>query len=124
MASATATLVCQALPGAAVHSIKADVSRGSSAASASSTLRRSFVGLHSHHFASVATKAQKCAASRKNGAGAPLSVQAVAAPAIRRGAEVEFETEVFKKEKISLAGGDEVCVLLWPPSFDCKGFAR
>jgi ketol-acid reductoisomerase len=35
----------------------------------------------------------------------------VAAPAVR-GADVEFQTEVFKKEKITPAGRDEVSRIL------------
>ncbi|CAM6104611.1 unnamed protein product [Calypogeia fissa] len=80
-------------------------------ASSPSVVRRSFDGLHSRQLYSMDTKAsKKCAAAASRNNGGALSVQAVAAPAIRRGAEVEFETEIFKKEKISLAGGDEYIV--------------
>lgn len=45
-----------------------------------------------------------------------MAAQMVAAPATR-GADVEFSTDVFTKEKITPAGRDEVC---WPSvsSFD------
>jgi ketol-acid reductoisomerase len=44
-------------------------------------------------------------ASRRGGA---MAAQMVAAPATR-GADVEFNTDVFRKDKIILAGRDEVC---------------
>jgi hypothetical protein len=124
MASATAALVSHAtLARSAVHSslgTKTDVSRASNTTSA--PLKRSFDGLHSHQLFSTKASLGKCAASsRKNGGSAALAVQAVAAPAIRRGAEVEFDTEVFKKEKITLAGGDEVWLHLKRAGIGLKG---
>jgi len=42
------------------------------------------------------------------GAAGNIRAVSVAAPVEQRGAEVEFETKVFKKEKVNLAGREEV----------------
>eukprot|EP00271_Cylindrocystis_brebissonii_P011765 TRINITY_DN29702_c0_g1_i1.p1 TRINITY_DN29702_c0_g1~~TRINITY_DN29702_c0_g1_i1.p1 ORF type:complete len:663 (-),score=154.42 TRINITY_DN29702_c0_g1_i1:332-2134(-) len=51
---------------------------------------------------------RSAAPSRRRAAGA-LTAQMVVAPA-KRGAEVEFETKVFKKEKVIMAGREEYIV--------------
>lgn len=69
----------------------------------------SFAGLRSVAFAPKLERSLRDAvtavpASRRAGA---LAASMVAAPAVR-GADVEFQTEIFNKEKITLAGRDEV----------------
>ncbi|BBM98371.1 ketol-acid reductoisomerase [Marchantia polymorpha subsp. ruderalis] len=74
---------------------------------------RSFDGLHRHQLL-IAKTAEKCLraavpAARNGRKGGAMCTQAVAMPATR-GTEVVFESKVFKKEKITLAGGDEYIV--------------
>lgn len=71
----------------------------------------SFAGLRSVAFApklerSLRDAVKAVPASRRAGA---LAASMVAAPAVR-GADVEFQTEIFNKEKITLAGRDEYIV--------------
>lgn len=67
----------------------------------------SFSGLRSVAFAPKLEKSLRAAvpAGRRNGGAMVASM--VASPAVR-GADVEFQTEIFSKEKITLAGRDEV----------------
>lgn len=69
----------------------------------------SFAGLRSVAFAPKLGKSlrEAVAASRRGGRAGALVASMVAAPAVR-GADVEFQTEVFNKEKITPAGRDEV----------------
>lgn len=49
--------------------------------------------------------------------GSALGARMVAAPAIKQPASLDFETSVFKKEKVSLAGHDEVGLPLFGPIY-------
>ena len=75
----------------------------------------SFAGLRSEAFAPKLEKSLRDAVaavpSAKTGCGGALAASMVVAPAVR-GTDVEFQTEVFKKEKITPAGRDEVSRLL------------
>lgn len=74
----------------------------------------SFAGLRSVAFAPKLERSLRDAvaavpASRRGGRAGALVASMVAAPAVR-GADVEFQTEIFNKEKITPAGRDEVSV--------------
>jgi hypothetical protein len=77
----------------------------------------SFAGLRSVAFGAKVERSLRDAVaavpSRSSGRGGAVAATMVAAPAVR-GADVEFQTETFKKEKITLAGRDEVSsVAFW-----------
>jgi ketol-acid reductoisomerase len=74
----------------------------------------SFAGLRSVAFAPKLERSLREAvaavpSSRRSGRGGAMVASMVASPAVR-GADVEFQTEVFKKEKITPAGRDEYIV--------------
>lgn len=48
------------------------------------------------------------AAAKRGGHGGALCARAVVSSPATRGVDVQFETQVFKKERITLAGRDEV----------------
>ncbi|KAL2653852.1 hypothetical protein R1flu_021980 [Riccia fluitans] len=90
-----------------------DARAASSSNGAAQQQMRSFEGLHRHqlHATKTAEKCRRAAVpiTRSGRRGGALCTQAVAMPATR-GTEVQFESKVFKKEKITLAGGDEYIV--------------
>ena len=67
----------------------------------------SFSGLRSLAFAPKLEKSLRAAVPAGRRRGGAMVASMVAAPAVR-GADVEFLTETFKKEKITPAGRDEV----------------
>jgi ketol-acid reductoisomerase len=75
---------------------------------------RSFEGLKSQGVFLDKTRSLKdtvlaTVSRRRGGGGGALCAHMVAVPATStRGADIEFNTDVFKKEKVTLAGRDEV----------------
>jgi len=89
-----------------------------------------FAGLRSVAFAPKLEKSLRDAVaavpvSRSGGRAGVLGASMVAAPVVR-GADVEFQTEIFNKEKITLAGRDEVSWILslleWAVGFQKLAF--
>lgn len=79
------------------------------AGSAAAARMASFSGLRSVAFAPKLEKSLKDAVAAVAGKrrGGAMAASMVATPAVR-GTDVEFSTEIFKKEKITPAGRDEV----------------